>query len=935
MSSDAAEDDLLPEFDEENPQGYYLVDSQAEMVALSDAVLVAADVRLPVHSQVLSLQSSVLRGMFADFLGASSSGDGEPRVGCKRKAADEEGPLVLEEPFRGCSLYEAVPFLRLCYRPQDVTQAHLAGERASLPALLRLAHKLDAGRILEQVVMHMTESSMDNAAELVTWTEVAEQCQQTDLRLSCVARLVKLLVTKAPGQHMASGITDAAQLEGLDKSTLLLVLGLVTGAGRQLAPKEQLLAYTAPPTADISTAMEQAANPGSYEWRIEQFSQQPSQPGDALRSPWFTAAGREWQLTLYPNGQTIAYQGHISLYLAPKVANDLAVVTFTVCDQSKEQPTDETATFTYKYINTSGRGYADLMSLEKLRARPGCLAGDTLLIRAELLPSERRSSPAAMLEAAVARLEQVTARLEATEARLASIAPGGVAPARAPPPPTAAPAAATAAAAPAPAAASSPGGALADYRQLLSTQLVKVVDAAEAIGGQVLQASRVLAEGFRREEAVVEAIGSCQKPDDAALQQLVHPVGEQIMAAGDLAAGPRSPYQHHFKLVSEAMQSLSWVVYSGPNCGIRLPAQHVEDAASASEFYANKVLVEWRAKDPNHAPWVASIKELLQSLKAFCARHFPAGPTWNANGIPVSQFKPGASAAAGGAAAPAAAAPAAPPAAAAKKPGGPPPPPPPPPPGSLLQERKPAAGAAGAAPAAAAPAGGGNAMAALFADINKGSSVTTGLRKVTDDMKTKNRPDRGGAVPAASAAAGAAGAAASGAKGKAAAAAGPPRVECEQGRKWVVENQVGNREIAIDQTDPKQTVYIYNCSGSTIQVRGKVNAITLDKCSRTGLLFEAVVATCEVVNCTSVDVQCTGTVPTVAVDKVDGCQLYLPRTAMEGGTDVTTAKSSAVNVIVPGATEDADPIESPIPEQYVTRCHGGRWVTEPVAHSGA
>lgn len=31
-------------------------------------------------------------------------------------------------------------------------------------------------------------------------------------------------------------------------------------------------------------------------------------------------------------------------------------------------------------------------------------------------------------------------------------------------------------------------------------------------------------------------------------------------------------------------------------------------------------------------------------------------------------------------------------------------------------------------------------------------------------------------------------------------------------------------------------------------------------------------------------------------------QLYLPRAALEGATDVTTAKSSAVNVIVPGAT---------------------------------
>ena len=98
----------------------------------------------------------------------------------------------------------------------------------------------------------------------------------------------------------------------------------------------------------------------------------------------------------------------------------------------------------------------------------------------------------------------------ALQARLASIAPGGVAPDRTPPPPTAALAAATPAAAPAPAAASAGGLPLPDYRQLLSTQLSKVLDAADAIGGQVLQASRVLAEGFRREAAVVEAIGTCQ-----------------------------------------------------------------------------------------------------------------------------------------------------------------------------------------------------------------------------------------------------------------------------------------------------------------------------------------------------------------------------------------------------------------------------------------
>ena len=67
----------------------------------------------------------------------------------------QAGLMVLEEPFRGCSLFEAALFLRFCYRPRDVTPANLAAQRASLPALLRLAHKLDAGLIFKQVLEHM------------------------------------------------------------------------------------------------------------------------------------------------------------------------------------------------------------------------------------------------------------------------------------------------------------------------------------------------------------------------------------------------------------------------------------------------------------------------------------------------------------------------------------------------------------------------------------------------------------------------------------------------------------------------------------------------------------------------------------------------------------------------------------------------------------
>ena len=69
--------------------------------------------------------------------------------------------------------------------------------------------------------------------------------------------------------------------------------------------------------------------------------------------------------------------------------------------------------------------------------------------------------------------------------------------------------------------------------------------------------------------------------------------------------------------------------------------------------------------------------------------------------------------------------------------------------------------------------------------------------------------------------------------------------------------------------------YHHSCSsGNTgVQIEGKVNAITLDQCKRTGLLFSDVVSSCEVVNSQSIQVQCTNVVPTLAVDKSDGVQV--------------------------------------------------------------
>lgn len=128
-------------------------------------------------------------------------------------------------------------------------------------------------------------------------------------------------------------------------------------------------------------------------------------------------------------------------------------------------------------------------------------------------------------------------------------------------------------------------------------------------------------------------------------------------------------------------------------------------------------------------------QDVMVALQAWVRTNAPSGLKWNASGVAIADAEQ--QLAASGSNSGAKAAPAPPPPAPRGAP--PPPPPPPPPPGLLLQER-PAGGAAAGGAAAAAAASGGASMSDVFRELSvKSGSVTSGLRKVTADMKTKNR----------------------------------------------------------------------------------------------------------------------------------------------------------------------------------------------------
>jgi adenylyl cyclase-associated protein len=143
----------------------------------------------------------------------------------------------------------------------------------------------------------------------------------------------------------------------------------------------------------------------------------------------------------------------------------------------------------------------------------------------------------------------------------------------------------------------------------------------------------------------------------------------------------------------------------------------------------------------------------------------------------------------------------------------------------------------------------------------------------------------------------------------------PPRTELENYKNWAVEHHKGNREIVIEITDMKQTVYIYKCENSVVQIKGKVNSITVDGCKKTSVAFENLLGQIEVINSQSVEIQTLGTLPTVSIQKTDGCQVYLSKDSLDA--EIVSSKSSEMNILVP-CGEDGDFSEFAIPEQFKT-----------------
>ncbi|TVY14883.1 Adenylyl cyclase-associated protein [Lachnellula arida] len=422
-----------------------------------------------------------------------------------------------------------------------------------------------------------------------------------------------------------------------------------------------------------------------------------------------------------------------------------------------------------------------------------------------------------------------------------------------------------------------------DFNTFLAGSVKKFVNLSDDIGGAIAEQASGVLRAFTAQRKFILITTKAKKPDQSSSQflQLWKPIQEAATAVGDLRDANRGkPTYNQLSAVGESITVLAWVIVDPK------PVKHVEEYLDQAKFWGNRVLKEYKDKDPKQVEWIQAYYQIFKDLIEYIQHAFPQGIPWNPKGASVeeavksvqqSQPSPPAPQAAGGAPPP------------------PPPPPGPPPPPMRFDEPK------------AAPVTDGG-LGAVFSELNKGEAVTKGLRKVNADQMTHKNPSlrAGATVPTRS---DSQSSVSSISRGKSPAPGKKPKPESMRTKKPPVKKLDGNKWI------------IENFENETepIEIEASISHSIL-------------ITKFDVIKSANFALQVMGTLPTILMDSVDGAQVYLGKDSMS--TEVFTSKCSGINLNIFGGEEE-DYKEVPLPEQIRTVIGaGGKVISEIVEHAG-
>lgn len=126
----------------------------------------------------------------------------------------------------------------------------------------------------------------------------------------------------------------------------------------------------------------------------------------------------------------------------------------------------------------------------------------------------------------------------------------------------------------------------------------------------------------------------------------------------------------------------------------------------------------------------------------------------------------------------------------------------------------------------------------------------------------------------------------------------------------------------------KKGVMIENCDNCVFQIKGKVKTILISNCKSTGVIIQDVVSSVDIVNCNKIQIQATGKVPSIQIDKTDGCEIYLMTQGTFDDILIASCKSQDMTISFPDPKNPEEYKMEAIPHQFVHRLNAGKVVSE-------
>lgn len=443
------------------------------------------------------------------------------------------------------------------------------------------------------------------------------------------------------------------------------------------------------------------------------------------------------------------------------------------------------------------------------------------------------------------------------------------------------------------------------FEELIADHVNPLVALSKELDPVLNHQVELLLSAFEKEREVINAALQSKtiKPSDTEFQELIiKPINSIIMKIIELKDGNRTHSSFNaLNAMAEGVSVLGWVC-------VPTPVSYVPEFKDSAQFWTNRVLKDHKNKDDAESKkwveWVKIYLNVFDQLKAYVKEWATTGLVFKGDkvfGDAISASKSAAASAAVSAPASSGGAP-------------PPPPPPPPPPADLFDNLDKSS-------APAAPTGG---MGAVFADLNKGEGITSGLKKVDKSQMTHKNPElRKKTVPqpprkpqSLST---------KPASSPVAAAAKPPVKEL-QDNKWMILNQVDAGLIEID-VAMDQSVFIGNCVGTVVKLNGKVNAVSMNNSTKVGVVIDRAVSSVELNKCKSCEVQVMEWVPVMSIDQSESVNLYLTG-EKAADVEIYSSGTTALNINVP----DGDDVrEMPVAEQFRTVIVDGKLQTVAVS----